>query len=99
VLADIVEEWEEWQHDRLLQGLQAQNKALARQPRKHKREEPEVDPDAPRQVRRAASLVTDAMLAHCVFWCSTLLGDPPALQSQCRYDSELENRLRVVVGA
>lgn len=50
-LADIVEEWEEWQHDRLLQGLQAQNKALARQPRKHKREEPEVDPDAPRQVR------------------------------------------------
>jgi hypothetical protein len=34
-----------------------------------------------------------------LFWCSTLLGDPLALQSQCRYDSELNNRLRVVVGA
>lgn len=50
MLGDIVEEWEEWQHDLMLQELQQQNKALARQTRKHKREEADIDPDAPRQV-------------------------------------------------
>jgi hypothetical protein len=51
LLSDIVEEWEEWQHDQMLRELQAHNKALQpRQARKHKRDEAEVDPEAPRQV-------------------------------------------------
>lgn len=57
VLGDIVEEWEDWQHERLLRGLQAQNKAAARQARKHKRDEVEVDLDAPRQVRTGCLFV------------------------------------------
>lgn len=53
VLGDVVEEWEEWQNDLLLQGLQAQNKTAARGTRKHRRDDgPEVDLDAPRQVCR-----------------------------------------------
>jgi hypothetical protein len=51
VLGDIVEEWEEWQHDLMLQEIQRHNKTLAGRARKHKRDEPEVDMDAPRQVR------------------------------------------------
>lgn len=51
MLGDIVEEWEEWQNDLLLQGLQAQNKTAARGTRKHRRDDgPEVDLDAPRKV-------------------------------------------------
>jgi hypothetical protein len=59
VLSDIVEEWEEWQHDQLLKELQAHNKSLQpRQARKHKRDE--VDTEAPRQV----SLPGYVMCAH-----------------------------------
>ena len=55
VLGDLVEEWEEWQHDLMLQEIQRHNKTLASRARKHKREEPEVDLDAPRQVGAARS--------------------------------------------
>lgn len=61
LLSDIVEEWEEWQHDQMLKELQAHNKSLQpRQARKHKRDEAEVDPEAPRQV----SLAGHVLRAH-----------------------------------
>lgn len=50
VLGDIVEEWEEWQADRLLQGLQAQNKVVRAPRRKRDLDTEGIDLDAPRQV-------------------------------------------------
>jgi hypothetical protein len=64
LLDDIRADYEEWQHDLMLQQLQAQIQASNRgRNKKRQAEESEPDPDAPRQVSLQEGCMADRCLS------------------------------------